>query len=74
MRVAGIMSGTSLDGIDVAVIDIEGTANSMSWRIARSPYPQGAGGRFSPYRTQTTHTAHDFTIELHCWRICMRKP
>jgi len=38
MIVAGIMSGTSLDGIDVAIVDIRGRAFSVkaSWTV---PYP-----------------------------------
>ncbi len=40
MIVAGIMSGTSLDGIDVAIVDINGRSFSVrdSWTV---PYPAG---------------------------------
>jgi anhydro-N-acetylmuramic acid kinase len=40
MIVAGIMSGTSLDGIDVAMVDIRGRSFSVmdSWTV---PYPAG---------------------------------
>ncbi len=38
MSVAGIMSGTSLDGIDVAIVDIQGREFSVKafWTV---PYP-----------------------------------
>jgi anhydro-N-acetylmuramic acid kinase len=38
MRVAGIMSGTSLDGVDVAVVDIDGR-NFEVVRHCTTPYP-----------------------------------
>jgi anhydro-N-acetylmuramic acid kinase len=42
MRVAGIMSGTSLDGIDVAVVDISGKKVGT---VARSTFPYSAKTR-----------------------------
>lgn len=44
MRVAGIMSGTSLDGIDAAVIDIEGTHIDVIAH-ATVPYPEATRAR-----------------------------
>lgn len=40
MRVAGIMSGTSLDGIDVAVVDISTNPRIRTVLSATIPYPQ----------------------------------
>jgi len=40
VRVAGIMSGTSLDGIDVAVIDITGRNAYSTVAFATTPYPE----------------------------------
>jgi anhydro-N-acetylmuramic acid kinase len=48
MRVAGIMSGTSLDGIDVAIVDVSGTGPSFKYSVLAFemfPYPHPVRAR-----------------------------
>ena len=56
MRIAGIMSGTSLDGIDVAVIDTKGP----KWELVEfttTPYPKALKARILAVSNCTTHTS-----------------
>ncbi len=57
MRVAGIMSGTSLDGIDVAIVDIAGHGRLevlAAWTI---PYPERVREALLGVSNACTHTA-----------------
>ena len=55
MRVAGIMSGTSLDGVDVAVIDIHGSKWKMiGWKS--TPYPPSLQQKILAVSDCETHT------------------
>jgi anhydro-N-acetylmuramic acid kinase len=60
MRIAGIMSGTSLDGIDVAIVDVEG----RGWRkrvspkvFHTTPYPKRVREAILAVSNAATHTA-----------------
>ena len=56
MIVAGIMSGTSLDGIDVAIIDIRG----RRWRVLEfrtTPYPRAVREAILAVSNANTHTS-----------------
>ena len=56
MRVAGIMSGTSLDGIDVAIVDIEGRRiRPVTFRS--TPYPDAVRKAILGISNATTTTA-----------------
>src|SRR4051812_20675866 len=56
MRVAGIMSGTSLDGIDVAIADIEGRKiETVAFRT--TPYPDAVRRAILDVSNTTTTTA-----------------
>ena len=56
MRVAGIMSGTSLDGIDVAIVDIEGR-RIRTGAFHSTPYPREVRGAILGVSNTTTTTA-----------------
>ena len=56
MRVAGIMSGTSLDGIDVAIVDIEGRRIDVVTHCT-FPYPDKVREQILAVSDATAHTS-----------------
>jgi anhydro-N-acetylmuramic acid kinase len=56
MRVAGLISGTSVDGIDVAIVDIEGRSLSTVAHAA-IPYPAPLRARILAASNAATHTS-----------------
>jgi anhydro-N-acetylmuramic acid kinase len=54
MRVAGIMSGTSLDGIDVAVVELPAIRTLKFYSV---PYPAAIRARLLAVSNANTHTA-----------------
>jgi anhydro-N-acetylmuramic acid kinase len=57
MRVAGIMSGTSLDGIDVAIVDISGR-HIETIGFTSTPYPAAVRAAILGVSDCPTHTAN----------------
>ncbi len=57
MRVAGIMSGTSLDGIDVAVVEIRGRAAIRPVAFSTSSYPKDVREAILAVSNRTCHTS-----------------
>src|SRR5258708_2203846 len=56
MRVAGVMSGTSLDGVDVAIVDIDGRrVRTVAFRT--TPYPDALRRAILEVSDATTTTA-----------------
>jgi anhydro-N-acetylmuramic acid kinase len=56
MRVAGIMSGTSLDGIDVAIVEIRGR-QVETIGFTETPYPEAVRAAILAVSDTETHTA-----------------
>jgi anhydro-N-acetylmuramic acid kinase len=56
MRIAGIMSGTSLDGIDVAIVDIRGR-RVETVGFTETPYPAAVREAILAVSNTDTHTA-----------------
>src|ERR1035438_6827643 len=60
MRVAGVMSGTSLDGIDVAVVEIRGRGVNQQVEtigFTSTPYPAAVRAAILGVSACATHTA-----------------
>jgi anhydro-N-acetylmuramic acid kinase len=60
MRIAGIMSGTSLDGIDVAIVDITGSGYKAKINVLTShsvPYPRKIREALLSISNADTHTS-----------------
>jgi anhydro-N-acetylmuramic acid kinase len=61
MRIVGIMSGTSLDGIDVAIVDIEGKRISTVTH-ATTPYPSSTRQRILTVSTPAEISRLNFEL------------
>jgi len=73
MRVCGVMSGTSLDGIDVAIVDIE-RARIRPIAFRTIPYPKAVRAAILGVSNAATHTAaisrlHVLLAELYAKAI-----
>ena len=75
MRVAGIMSGTSLDGIDVAIVDIRGAGEPQVETIGftSTPYPAAVRAAILAVSNAATHTAAISRLNFR-WPSCTRAP
>jgi len=59
VRVAGLMSGTSLDGIDVAIVDIKGRNKQLKFTpvaFHSVPYPANVRAALAGISNTMTHT------------------
>ncbi|HVX66126.1 MAG TPA: anhydro-N-acetylmuramic acid kinase [Bryobacteraceae bacterium] len=57
MRIAGIMSGTSLDGIDVAIIDTSGRGRLKLLAFETTPYPDRVRAELLAVSNAAAHVA-----------------
>lgn len=57
MRVAGVMSGTSLDGVDVAIVDITGESRFRTVATDGGPYPKAIRDALLGVSNTVTHVA-----------------
>ena len=71
VRVAGLISGTSVDGIDVAVVDI-GDRHSCCWRRPRFPIRRMSVRRFFRFRMPPRIPARS-RGSISCWANCSPK-
>ena len=71
MRVAGIMSGTSLDGIDVAIVDIEGR-RIRPVAFHSTPYPEPVHQAILSVSNTTTTTAQIARLHFRLGQLYAR--
>src|SRR5262245_10441936 len=57
MRVCGVMSGTSLDGIDVAIVDVRRRGKLNPLALRSIPYPKAVRAALLSVSNAMTHTA-----------------
>jgi anhydro-N-acetylmuramic acid kinase len=71
MRVAGVMSGTSLDGIDVAIVEIAGK-RLKTLGFLSTPYPRELAGRLLAISNATAHTSELSRLNFELGEIYAR--
>ncbi|HEX6694212.1 MAG TPA: anhydro-N-acetylmuramic acid kinase [Longimicrobiales bacterium] len=65
MRVIGLMSGTSLDGIDAALIDIDGDASAADWHLVAFREQPYSASRRAAIHDAITHGSAEELCRLH---------